>query len=187
MFLLTTLGLSACGGGGNTDATESTDITAPTDTTAPTVSSTSPASSANAVARNSTLTGTFDEDIFAVTVDATSFTLVNPAAGNIPGSVNFDGISKVATFAPDNPLAILASYTATFSTAITDLSGNALASDYSWSFTTEDGSWGSATLFETDAGTANDPQITVDNNGNAHAVWQQYDGSRYNIWARRFE
>jgi hypothetical protein len=34
---------------------------------------------------------------------------------------------------------------------------------------------------------AYDPQIAIDANGNAIAVWQQFDGTRYNIWANRFE
>jgi len=152
------------------------------------VSSTSPADAATAVARNSPITATFSEDIFAVTVNATSFTLTSPTTGNVAGSVTFDGASNVATFAPGNVLAMLAPYTATLSTAITDLSGNALSTAFSWSFTTEDGSWGSAELIESDnAGHTFDPQIAFDNNGNALAVWEQYDGTRNSIWANRFD
>ena len=48
--------------------------------------------------------------------------------------------------------------------------------------------WGTATLIETDnAGDAFDPQIAFDANGNALAVWRQFDGTRYNIWANRYE
>ena len=155
-----------------------------TDTSAPTVSSTSPVNSATAVARDSIITATFDEDIFAITVDAASFTLANPAAGDIPGSVSFDGTNNVASFIPGSSLAILTAYTATLSTAITDLSGNALATNYSWSFTTADGAWVGAELIETDdAGPAYTPQIAVDSNGNALAVWSQSDS----IWANRFD
>jgi hypothetical protein len=42
-------------------------------------------------------------------------------------------------------------------------------------------------LIETDnTGSARDAQIASDASGNALAVWQQYDGSRDNIWARPF-
>ena len=159
------------------------------DTTAPTISSTTPANAATAVARNSGLTATFVEDIFAVTVDATSFTLATTsAAGNVPGSVSFDGASNVASLVPSAPLAILAPYTVTLSTAITDLSGNPLVTDYNWSFTTTDGVWGAPALIESDnVGGAFSPQIAFDNSGNAIAVWEQSDGSRYNIWANRFD
>ena len=48
--------------------------------------------------------------------------------------------------------------------------------------------WGTAALIETDnAGNAFDPQVAIDTNGNALAVWQQYDGTRYNIWANRYQ
>jgi len=50
------------------------------------------------------------------------------------------------------------------------------------------GSWGTAKLIETDdAGGARFPQIAIDASGNAIAVWQQFDGSRYNIWANRYD
>ncbi|MFK5913636.1 MAG: Ig-like domain-containing protein [Woeseiaceae bacterium] len=165
--------LTACGGGGSA-----------ADTTAPTVSSTTPATSAIAIARNSTITATFDEDIFASTVNATNFTL--DKSGAVSGAVTFDGTTNIATFTPSSDLVLLANYTATLSTAITDLSGNALATNYNWSFTTADGTWGTAELIETDAGTAVRPQIAFDSSGKAMAVWYQYDGTRFNIWANRF-
>jgi hypothetical protein len=48
--------------------------------------------------------------------------------------------------------------------------------------------WGTANLIETDdAGSANEPQIAIDANGNALAVWYQSDGVRSNIWANRYQ
>jgi hypothetical protein len=177
-FLLT---LSACGGGGGS----TTAPTAPTDTTAPTVTSTTPVDSATSVARDSTITATFNEDVFATTTDAASFTLAK--SGAIDGTVTFEASTNVATYTPGSELAILATYTATLSTAITDLSGNPLAADYSWSFTTAEGAWQSAELIETDnVGYAAFPQVAFDSSGNAIAVWRQYDGTRDNIWANRF-
>ena len=47
--------------------------------------------------------------------------------------------------------------------------------------------WGTAGLIETDnAGNAAYPRIAIDPNGNAIAVWNQYDGTRWNIWANRY-
>ena len=77
-----------------------------------------------------------------------------------------------------------------------DSNGNALAVWYQydgtrnniWANRFDGSSWGSATLIETDnAGHAYFPQIAIDDNGNALAVWQQFDGTRYNIWANRFD
>ncbi|VAW88463.1 hypothetical protein MNBD_GAMMA17-507 [hydrothermal vent metagenome] len=48
-------------------------------------------------------------------------------------------------------------------------------------------SWGDATLIENDDnGMASLPQIAIDANGNAIAVWQQSDGLQTNIWANRY-
>jgi len=48
--------------------------------------------------------------------------------------------------------------------------------------------WGTAALLETDnAGPASSQQIAIDTNGNAIAVWHQYDGTRFNIWANRYQ
>src|SRR5256885_16338309 len=49
------------------------------------------------------------------------------------------------------------------------------------------GQWVGAALIETDnAGNAVGPQIGMDAAGNAIAVWLQYDGVRYNIWAKGY-
>ncbi len=46
--------------------------------------------------------------------------------------------------------------------------------------------WGSPQPIETNTGNAFFPQVAVDPAGNAVAIWHQYDGTRYNIWANRF-
>ena len=78
-----------------------------------------------------------------------------------------------------------------------DASGNALAvwSQFDgtrpniWAnrFTAATNSWGTAALIETDnAGGAVNPQLAFDASGNALAVWQQSDGTRFNIWTNTF-
>ena len=48
--------------------------------------------------------------------------------------------------------------------------------------------WGTAELIETDnAGNASNPQVAFDTNGNALAVWSQFNGSLSNVWSNRFE
>ena len=47
--------------------------------------------------------------------------------------------------------------------------------------------WGTAELIETDdVGGAVNPQFAIDSEGNAMVVWQQNDGTRYNIWANYY-
>ncbi len=49
------------------------------------------------------------------------------------------------------------------------------------------GSWATARMIETvNSGNAEIPQLAVDPNGNAMAIWLKWDGTRYNLWANRF-
>jgi methionine-rich copper-binding protein CopC len=105
----------------------------PTDTTAPTVSSVTPADTATGIAVNTVVTAVFDESLDCATVDTSSFTLSD--GGAVGGVVNCSGTT--VTFTPSTALANSTTYTATLTTAISDLAGNFLASSYSWSFTTE--------------------------------------------------
>jgi hypothetical protein len=77
-----------------------------------------------------------------------------------------------------------------------DSAGNAIAVWYQddgirfniWTNRFDGAAWGAAELIETDdTGEAYDPQIAVDGAGNAIAVWDQYDGIRFNIWTNRFD
>lgn len=174
-----TAALVACGGSSSSDS----NIKEPKAT--PGVSSVNPVDNATKVDRSQEeITAQFDKDIFATTVDSTSFTLAadNPVAG----TVSFDGATNTASFTPASDLSPLVTYTATLKTDITDLSGTAMAAPYIWSFTTADGSWGTADLVETDSGDAENPQIAFDGSGNAWAVWSQSDGAREGILASHY-
>lgn len=103
------------------------------DTTAPTVSSVNPANSSTGIVVNSNVVATFSEAMDPVTFTTTTFTL-KQGATTIPGAVSYLGTS--ATFNPTSNLAASTAYTATITTGVTDLAGNALASNYVWSFTT---------------------------------------------------
>ncbi|MEK7702634.1 MAG: hypothetical protein AAB317_01550 [Nitrospirota bacterium] len=91
--------------------------------------------------------------------------------------------------------------TATSPQVAVDAAGNAIAvwqqiGDFNvqrndiWAnrFVAGTGLWGASVLLETDnTGTASFPQVAVDTDGDAIAVWQQSNGTRTNIWANRFE
>jgi hypothetical protein len=47
-------------------------------------------------------------------------------------------------------------------------------------------SWGTPKLIETGAGEARGPKVAVDHNGNALAVWSQWEGDLNNIWSNRY-
>ncbi len=106
-------------------------------TTPPTVVSTLPASAAPSAPTNTIVTATFSKamDPTALTASGT-FTLAVAGVGGaaVPGTVSYAG--NTVTFKPSNPLAATKQYTATITTAAEDLTGNALAANYVWSFTT---------------------------------------------------
>ena len=106
------------------------------DTIVPTVLSTNPANLQTNVALNSTVAATFSEPMNPLTITTASFTLTGPGTTPVAGTVTFVGAT--ATFTPDSPLAANTTYTATITTAATDLAGNVLASDFIWTFTTPD-------------------------------------------------
>jgi hypothetical protein len=69
------------------------------------------------------------------TINTATF-LVTTAGLPVTGTVSLDVTGTIATFTPLNPLTASTTYTATITTGVTDLAGNALAVDYIWSFTT---------------------------------------------------
>ena len=48
------------------------------------------------------------------------------------------------------------------------------------------GDWGSAAIIDAGSTGANNPQVSIDSAGNAIAVWYQYDGTYYRIYANRY-
>jgi|HubBroStandDraft_1064217.scaffolds.fasta_scaffold03573_1 hypothetical protein len=106
-------------------------------TTPPTVVSTVPASAAVSVPTNTIVTATFSKAMDPTGVTTTgTFTLAVAGAGGaaVPGTVQYAGTT--ATFTPSAALAATKQYTATITTTAKDLTGNALAANYVWSFTT---------------------------------------------------
>ena len=104
------------------------------DTTAPTVSFTSPANGSVAVPYDRKISVAFSEAMDPATITTATFTLTGPSLAVIPGAVASTGPSAV--FTPATQLAAGITYTATVKAGVKDLAGNALASDYVWSFTT---------------------------------------------------
>jgi hypothetical protein len=100
------------------------------------VTSTIPANQAVGVSITASLSATFSEAIDTSTVTASSFT-VSDGTQNIGGTLSFSSSDTVATFTPADVLNYAETYTATLTTAIVDLDGNAMSADYVWTFTTD--------------------------------------------------
>ena len=105
------------------------------DATPPQVTSTVPPADATGVSPYDPISATFNEAIKADTLTSDSFVLVGPA-GAINGSVSYAAGTYTASFTPAAYLDPYTRYTATLTTAIQDLAGNALSAPYTWSFTT---------------------------------------------------
>lgn len=106
------------------------------DTTAPAVTATAPGNLATGVALNGTAKSTFSELIDPLTVTTDTFKLAGPGTASVAGAVGYNVPDRIATFTPAAPLTAGTVYTATVTTGVKDLAGNALAADKVWSFTT---------------------------------------------------
>lgn len=106
------------------------------DTTSPTVISTIPANTAGGACPNSLVTATFSKAMKASSIGGTTFKVTGPGSASVPGQVSYDASSKTAIFAPSTALAVSTLYTATVTTGVQDASGNGLASNLVFSFTT---------------------------------------------------
>ncbi|OOP56248.1 MAG: hypothetical protein AYP45_10060 [Candidatus Brocadia carolinensis] len=102
------------------------------DTTPPTVTSTSPANGATNAAVSGNITATFSEAMDASTITTATFILNN----GVIGTISYNSSTKTATFNPNTDLSYSTTYTAKITTGAKDSAGNAMASNYTWSFTT---------------------------------------------------
>lgn len=105
------------------------------DKTSPTVTSTEPANIATGVALNQLMVTTFSELMDKNTITTSTFTLKQGGI-TIAGAVTYTGTK--ATFTPASNLEPNKTYTGTVTTGATDMSGNALVSNHTISFTTID-------------------------------------------------
>ncbi len=107
------------------------------DVVPPSVVSTSPANGATDVLLSEPVVANFSEPLDANTITPSSFVLRDSSNNVIPATVAYSAPDNRATLTPVASLAGSTTYTATISTAVTDLSGLAMASSHVWSFTTE--------------------------------------------------
>jgi len=117
------------------------------DTTQPTIVMVSPANNEDGVLTNEQINVVFSEDMDSSTVNKNTFTVMQrttPASGGyksiaVDGKVTYDSLSHTAIFAPNEAFSPDQHYGNVFTATITgvkDISGNSIARDYVWSFTT---------------------------------------------------
>lgn len=147
MAALLAVFVAACGGSGNPILGSGGAGLPATlvDITRPRVTVTVPANLAVVAPANAAITATFSKSMAPASITAAgTFTLTGPGTTSVPGAVSYIVASKTATFRPTGALTSGVVYTATLTTAATDLAGNTLAgnqaalpaaSNYVWTFT----------------------------------------------------
>ncbi|MGA7339225.1 MAG: Ig-like domain-containing protein [Terracidiphilus sp.] len=120
------LAISGCGGGSSGTTT--------LPPVAPTVTSVTPGNGTAGAAINTTVTAVFSLAMNAATITSSTFTLTPQGGAAVAGTYSVSGTS--VTLTPSANLAYGTTYTATITTGAQDASGTALASNFSWSFTT---------------------------------------------------
>jgi hypothetical protein len=103
------------------------------DVTPPMVVSTINANGATNVSTNTKVGAFFTEAIDPSTITSTTFTLMQ---GTTPVAGTVKGVAFAVTFTPTSYLTANTVYTATLTTGVKDMAGNALAAPYTWSWTT---------------------------------------------------
>jgi hypothetical protein len=123
-----TFGIALASNSGWTFTTSSTPCALPS------VISVTPPNVATGICPNTVVTATFSEAMNPATINTTTVTLAGPGTTPVVGVVTY--ALSTATFTPSSPLALNTVYTATITTGAKDPSGNALAANFVWSFTT---------------------------------------------------
>ncbi len=133
---ITTAAQSAAGSGlaGNVAWSFTTGTTS--NATPPTVIATIPASGATNVPTNEKISATFSTVMDPATITAAGTYTVATTVGGVAVAGTVTSTGAAATFAPTAALTANTQYTAKITTAAKDLTGNPMAANFQWSFTT---------------------------------------------------
>ena len=122
------------------DVVYDTNVTPPPpDTTPPTVTSALPADGATGVSTTTAVSAGFSEAMDQATISTTTVKLAAGSNPPVSATVTYTAATKTATLTPSSALGAGVLYTATVKGGpggVKDVAGNALAHDFSWSFTT---------------------------------------------------
>ena len=104
----------------------------------PEVESTNPANGATNVPLNQIITVTFNEEMNPATITQASFILTGGAKSTVPvtGALTYNNTNATLSFVPTSPLVENTTYTGTVKSTVKDLKGNALQTNYAWTFST---------------------------------------------------
>jgi len=104
----------------------------------PIVVSTNPTNAATSVAPKQVITITFNEEMNPETINQESFILTNGLKSSeaISGILTYNNTNATMSFVPAVPFTSNTTYTGRVKSTVKDLAGNALQTDYVWTFST---------------------------------------------------
>jgi methionine-rich copper-binding protein CopC len=105
------------------------------DTTPPAVAAVVPSAGLTNVATTAIMVMTFTEPMDMRTLIPANITLASGETA-IAGAISISSDAKIATFTPSSPLPFSTTLTGKITRGVKDLSGNSMAEEYSWVFTT---------------------------------------------------
>jgi hypothetical protein len=122
------------------------------DITPPTILTRNPAGGAEGVPTRTTVSVEFSEAMQASTINTSTFRLrAVGATQDVPATVSYAGFT--ATLTPTTPLDTARQYQGTVAGSVSDLAGNPLGSDATWTFTTGDGTFTDTTFADFNSAT----------------------------------
>ncbi|MBP7796975.1 MAG: SBBP repeat-containing protein [Elusimicrobiales bacterium] len=143
----------------------------------PTVTSVTPSDGATGIEINTNITAVFSEDMNEESINTTTFQLFD-GTNPVTGTVNYDSAIKTATFDPSFDLGYSKSYTAKIMAEVTDLAGNQMVSEYSWTFTTIEEKTVATPTFSPEGGTyATAQSVTISCATSGATIRYTTDGS----------
>ncbi|MCP3137647.1 Ig-like domain-containing protein [Pyxidicoccus xibeiensis] len=155
------------------------------DSDAPALMRIHPCSGAVGVDVHPTVRIEFTKEVDGASLTAATFVLLREGQP-VEGEVETQGTT--ATFRPREKLALEQPYEVLVTSGVRGIDGSTQGSEYRWSFTVRSGLWVAPIPLETDdRGSAYDPQLVADAQGNVVAAWMQYDGSHTNLYSRRYD
>lgn len=164
--------VAGAGGGGRTDSANPP----------PTVVSVTPFDGAAAVEPGASVVIKFSEPLDAKTVTAANIRLLD---GTTPVSGKLVHANSTVTFTPTAPLALLAPYTVSVTTGVTDEAGAALPSAYTSAFSIREGAWKTIDV-ATDKLNSLSDTLPISSAGNVLVAWSGAAGAQCPVSARWF-
>jgi len=102
----------------------------------PTVTTTDPTTGATSVPLGQTISATFSKAMSPISISTATFQLAGTGGTDVAGIVSYSAVGNTLLFTPNSSLTANTLYTATITNGAKDLDGNALASNFTWNFTT---------------------------------------------------